>query len=193
MSAGQPWGWHPLADGWASRIVESAQVRPGQFVLDLGAGHGALTRHLVRAGARVLAVELHPRRCAVLRERFTGDPVQVIQTDLRDFRLPHRPFHVVANPPYHLTTDLLHVLLARDSGLVAANLVLQRAAVRELVAGRGPARWRRRWSFAEGLALPRSAFVRPPTGVSRVLIIRRARGEDTPRSWSNAWAAEIIP
>ena len=35
--------------------------RPGELVLDLGAGEGALTAHLVRAGARVVAVELHPR------------------------------------------------------------------------------------------------------------------------------------
>jgi 23S rRNA (adenine-N6)-dimethyltransferase len=143
-------------------------------VLDLGAGHGALTLHLVRAGARVIAVELHPRRCEALRSRFADDPVRVIEADLRDLRVPSRPFRVVANPPYHVTTDLLHLLLARDSALVAADLVLQRAAVRSLLAGRGPARWRRRWSLTEGMALPRSAFLRPPTVDSRVLVIRRS-------------------
>jgi 23S rRNA (adenine-N6)-dimethyltransferase len=99
--------------------------------------------------------------------------VRVVEADLLALRLPRRPFRVVANPPYHLTTDLLHLLLARDSALVAADLVLQRAAVRAIVAGRGPARWRRRWSFAEGMTLPRSAFLRPPTVDSCVLVIRR--------------------
>jgi 23S rRNA (adenine-N6)-dimethyltransferase len=142
-------------------------------VLDVGAGHGALTRHLLRRGAQVLAVELHPQRCAVLRDRFAGEAFRVVETDLRTLRLPRRPFRVVANPPYHLTTELLRLLLARDSALVAADLVLQRAAVRDIVAGRGPARWWRRWTFTAGMALPRSAFLRPPTVDSRVLVIRR--------------------
>lgn len=173
MSAAQ-WGWHPLADSWAGRIVAGAGVSPGELVLDLGAGHGCLTAHLVRAGARVIALELHPRRCAALRSRFADAPVRVVEADLRELRLPSRPFRVVANPPFHLTTDLLHVLLSRDSALVAADVVLQRAAVRSLVNGRGPARWRRRWTLSEGMSLPRSAFVRPPTVDSRVLVIRRA-------------------
>jgi 23S rRNA (adenine-N6)-dimethyltransferase len=153
--------------------VAEAAVRPGELVLDLGAGHGALTTHLVAAGARVLAVELHPGRAQGLRARFAGDPVRVAEVDLRALRLPRRPFRVVANPPYHLTSDLLHLLLGRDSTLAAADLVLQRATVRALATGRGPQRWRRCWSLAEGLSLPRSAFTRPPTVDSRVLSIRR--------------------
>ena len=141
-------------------------------MLDLGAGHGALTRHLIAAGARVLAVELHPQRAQRLRRRFADHPVRVIEADVRALRLPRQPFRVVANPPYHVTSDLLRILLGRDSTLVAADLVLQRAAVRDITAGRGPQRWRRRWSLAEGLSVPRSAFARPPTVDSRVLVIR---------------------
>jgi 23S rRNA (adenine-N6)-dimethyltransferase len=143
-------------------------------VLDLGAGHGALTHHLVRAGAEVLAFELHPRRYEVLRARFAGSAVRVVQADLRCLRLPRRPFRVVANPPYHLTAELLQLLLARDSALVAGDLVLQRGAVRGIVEGRGPARWRRRWTLTEGMALPRAAFLRSPTVDSRLLVIRRS-------------------
>jgi 23S rRNA (adenine-N6)-dimethyltransferase len=166
------WGWHPLTDAWAARIVADASVRPSELVLDIGAGHGALTRHLVAAGARVLAVELHPQRAQRLRERF-GDAVRVIEAEATTLALPHRPFRVVANPPYAITRGLLHRLLSRDSALVAADLVLQRAAVRALVEGRGPARWYRRWTLSPGRPLPRRAFSRPPTVDSQLLLIRR--------------------
>src|SRR5262249_27117743 len=73
------WGWHPLTDEWAARIVADAGVRPGELVLDIGAGRGALTRPLVAAGARVLAVEPHPGRASYLRERFAGHAVTVVE------------------------------------------------------------------------------------------------------------------
>jgi 23S rRNA (adenine-N6)-dimethyltransferase len=171
--AERAWGWHPLTEAWAARIVDDAAVRPGELVLDLGAGNGALTRHLVAAGARVLAVEMHPGRAQRLRDRFAGTPVRILESDICSLRLPRRPFRVVANPPYQVTTALLRLLLAHNSALVAADLVLQRAAVRAIVAGRGSARWWLRWSLVEGRPLPRSAFTRPSTVDSRMLVIRR--------------------
>lgn len=59
-------------------------MRPGELVFDIGAGEGALTAHLVRAGARVVAVELHPRRVGVLRERFPG--ITVVHADAASIR-----------------------------------------------------------------------------------------------------------
>jgi 23S rRNA (adenine-N6)-dimethyltransferase len=135
-------------------------------VLDIGAGEGALTAHLVRAGARVVAVELHPARVRVLRQRFPG--VTVVQGDASSIRLPGRPFRVVASPPYGISASLLRQLLAPESRLVAADLVLQRAVVRKHAA-----RTARRFSLTAGLALPRSAFLPPPRVDSAVLVIRR--------------------
>ena len=160
------WGWHRLADEWAARVVAAAGVRPGELVLDIGAGEGALTAHLVRAGARVVAVELHPRRAVVLRERFPG--ITVVHADAASIRLPGRPFRVVASPPYGISSSLLWTLLAPGSRLLAADLVLQRAVVRKHASG--PAR---RFSLTVGLALPRRAFLPPPHVDSAVLVIRR--------------------
>ena len=143
--------------------------------MDIGAGQGALTRHLVEAGARVLAVELHPGRAQRLRERFADTPVTVIQADALSLRLPHRPFRVVASPPYAISSVLLRVLLGRCSRLVAADLVLQRAVVHRHVD-----RWHgaagqphRRWDARAGRALPRHAFRPAPQVDSAVLVIRR--------------------
>jgi len=98
------WGWHRLDDEWAARIVAAAEVRPGELVLDIGAGTGALTSHLVRAGARVVAVELHPARATLLRQRFPD--ITVVEADARSLPLPRSTFRVVANPPYGITADL---------------------------------------------------------------------------------------
>jgi 23S rRNA (adenine-N6)-dimethyltransferase len=167
------WGWHRLADEWAARIVAEAGVRPGELVLDIGAGEGALTAPLIRAGARVVAVELHPGRAARLRHRF-GD-VTVLHADAASLRLPSRPFRVVASPPYGITASLLGLLLAPGTRLIAADLVLQRAVVHKYASGHGPGAARRARTFrvTAGLALPRRAFRPPPQVDSAVLVIRR--------------------
>ena len=169
------WGWHPLTDEWATRIVADAAVRPGQLVLDIGAGHGALTAELVERGARVIAVELHPARVRHLHGRFAGRPVTVVRADALSIRLPRHPFRVVASPPYAIASPLLRLLLAPSSQLTAADLVLQRAVVRRYTGGRaaGPGRWRRRWRLQEGRPLPRRAFRPSPRVDSAVLVVRR--------------------
>ena len=99
-------------------------------MLDIGAGHGVITEALLTAGARVIAVELHPDRVHVLRARF-GDTAVVVRADAADLRLPRRPYHVVANPPFGATAALLRRLLQPGSRLASAHLVLQeQAAVR---------------------------------------------------------------
>lgn len=178
MAGGRPpaWGWHRLDPRWADRLVALSGVGPGDLVLDVGAGTGALTAPLVEAGARVIAVELHPGRAAELRRRF-GSRVRVIQVDAADLRLPRRPFRVMANPPWGITEALLRRLLHPGSRLVRADLVLQRAAAR---------RWSAvgttgRFSLSEGPSVPRRAFTPPPRTDARVLVAERQRSSGTPR------------
>ncbi len=169
------WGWHPLTDEWATRIVADAAVRSGELVLDVSAGHGALTGELVEGGARVIAVERHPARVRHLCWRFAGLPVSVVQADALSMRLPRGPFRVVASPPYAITSPLLRLLRAPSSQLTAADMMLQRAVVRRYTSGwaAGPGRWRRQWRLQEGRSLPRRAFRPSPRVDSAVLVVRR--------------------
>jgi 23S rRNA (adenine-N6)-dimethyltransferase len=152
-------------------VVAEAGVRPGELVVDIGAGQGALTRYLLEAGARVVAVELHPGRVERLRTLFAGTSITVVRGDALSLRWPGRPFRVVANPPFGMSAALLRILLAPRSQLVAADLVLQRAVVRRCAdeLRRPTSKWRAR----TGLSLPRNAFRPPPKVDSAVLVIRR--------------------
>jgi len=156
--------------------VREAGVTPDRLVLDLGAGDGALTAPLLRAGARVVAVELHPGRAATLRRRFSTDldagRLRVVRADLRDLRPPRRPFHVVASPPYAVGTEAVRLLLGTDL-LTTAHLVLQRAAARRLVERPPRARHARRYRLEVGPGVPRTAFRPPPRVDSAVLVVRR--------------------
>ncbi len=167
--AGARWGFHRLTDQWADRVVAAAGVRPGELVVDLGAGHGALTAALVAAGARVVAVELHPSRVRVLRERFAAAPVRVVRADVADLRLPSRPFRVVANPPFGVTMALLRRLLVPRGALYAADLVLPRGYVRRVEDGPHA----RRWVLSRGLTVPRGGFRPAAPRDAVVLVVRR--------------------
>jgi len=168
------WGWHQLDPRWAERLVADAGVGPGDLVLDIGAGLGALTSPLLEVGARVIAVEAHPGRAAHLRACF-GSELVVVTADARDLRLPRRPFHVVANPPFGIASALLDRLVHQGSRLVQAHVVVQMQVARRWSGPEAPAarRWRRTFHAELGRSVPRSAFRPAPAVNSRVLVLRR--------------------
>jgi 23S rRNA (adenine-N6)-dimethyltransferase len=139
-------------------VVARAGIPDGGLVVDLGAGTGTLTAALVEAGARVIAIELHPARVAALRDRFAGAPVTVVRADLSRARLPRRPFRVIANPPWSLA-ETVRASLLRAPHLVRGDLVLPRWLVHRW-AGRHP-----RIEF--GCSLRAESFTPPaPTGAA---------------------------
>jgi 23S rRNA (adenine-N6)-dimethyltransferase len=150
-------------------------VSPGDLVLDVGAGRGAITKELVRVGAHVVAIELHEQRIAFLREQFDGQPVTVVRADATDLRLPRRPFKVVANPPFGATTALLRRLTSPSSQLERASLVLPAWAARRWAEGRGAGGPRSRQAFvcALGPRVPAHAFRPPPPHEPRILVVSR--------------------
>lgn len=153
-------------------------------MVDVGAGTGALTLPLAAAGARVWAVEADPVWADRLRRAATdaglSDRVRVLTTDLRRLRWPREPYRVVANPPFHHTTELLALLLDRpERGPGRADLLVQREVARKHTAAPPSAlrtaAWAPWWRFELGPAVGRDAFrPRPPVDAQVLTIHRRA-------------------
>lgn len=170
------WGWHQLDSRWVRRLIRAADIQPGDLVVDVGAGTGAITAQLVDHGASVIAVELHPGRAASLRARFADDRVVVVRADGADLRLPRRPFKVVANPPFGICTALLRRLTTPKSKLEVAGIVVPRWAATRWAVGRGVGgvTSRRLFQFHHGPVVPAGAFHPAPPADAAMLLIRRS-------------------
>ena len=141
-------GQHFLKDASvAARVVAAAEPTPGDTVVEVGPGRGALTRRLAGEVARLILVELDSGLAAQLRARYAGDgAIDVIQADARLFdpaQLPglsDGPYKVIGNLPYYAATPIIRRFLesAHPPQLIVA--MVQREVAREMTAEPGDMR-----------------------------------------------------
>lgn len=112
------------------------------MVIEIGPGHGALTDHLIGAGARVVAVELDPRLGETLAIRHADAPgFALIRGDVLDQDIAAlsrgEPARVLANIPYSITGELILRLLLAAPPLRAMTLMVQKEVADRIVARPG--------------------------------------------------------
>ena len=161
----------------------------GQAVMEVGPGPGGLTRALLRAGARVTAIEMD-RRClpalAELAEAFPGQ-LRVIHGDalaIDHAVLMGGPFAVVANLPYNVGTLLFTRWLGGEAwppAWTSLTLMFQQEVAQRITAAPGTSAYGRlavlaQWRSSARLALKvhRSAFTPPPKVMSAIVHLEPA-------------------
>ncbi|WP_350349388.1 16S rRNA (adenine(1518)-N(6)/adenine(1519)-N(6))-dimethyltransferase RsmA [Agromyces sp. G08B096] len=112
------------------RIVQTAGVRPGETVLEIGPGLGSLTLGLLEAGAAVVAVEIDGRLAEQLPHTVTlmqpGTELTVVHEDaLRVTDVPGDPVRLVANLPYNISVPVLLHLLEHVPSLASGIVMVQ--------------------------------------------------------------------
>lgn len=113
--------------GIVDEIVHAAELTPGEPVLEVGPGIGTLTQGLAQSGADVTAIELDRRLLEVLDTTLASyDNVRIVHGDVLKLDVAtimnHKPFKVVANLPYYITTPIIMSLL--ESKLPIERLVV---------------------------------------------------------------------
>ncbi len=137
-------GQNFLVDGNLARAIAADVAELGTDVLELGAGGGALTVHLLDLCARVLAVEVDRNLCAVLtaeygdRSGFTLREDDLARLDWSGVIAAAGARPVVAgNLPYVLTSKVLFALADRQQDIAGAVLMVQKEVAERLVARPG--------------------------------------------------------
>ncbi len=151
----QKLGQHFLSDaGWREEIARAIHVSPhGTEIgsqpspqdfcwIEIGAGHGEMTQHLVRSGGPVYAVELDPPLVARLRKlankhpNLTVVPGDVLKTDLRAISGGRR-IHLYGNLPYYITSPILHHFFSFAELIDQIHIVIQEEVAERLAAQPG--------------------------------------------------------
>lgn len=127
-----------------SRIAATLAISPGESVLEIGAGLGALTEALIEAQARVTAVEKDARFTKVLGDRFKGtENLTLVHSDILHLNLSSfaketpKSLLVVGNLPYSMTSRILEFLVRQRQWVKRAVLTMQREVALRVVASPG--------------------------------------------------------
>ena len=123
-------------------IVHAAELTPGEPVLEVGPGIGTLTQGLAQSGADVTAIELDRRLLEVLDTTLASyDNVRIIHGDVLKLDVPsimnHKPFKVVANLPYYITTPIIMSLLESKLPIERLVVMVQKEVALRMVAKPG--------------------------------------------------------
>jgi 23S rRNA (adenine-N6)-dimethyltransferase len=109
----------------ARQFLTAVRLPPDGLCLEVGAGEGILTTRLAAMTGEVIAYEIDEHLADRLRARTDGrQNVRVVVGDFLAVRPPSRPFQVVGNAPFSLTSPIIDWCL-RASRMTAATLIMQ--------------------------------------------------------------------
>jgi len=177
------WGQNFLGDEQLlGSLAALAGLRPGDWVVELGAGLGHFTRVLAATGARVIAVERDRELVPVLRAELPQ--VEIAEANAKSFDLrgvaarAGRRVVVCGNLPYHLSSPILFHLLDQREAVRRAVLLLQREVAERIAAPAGGRDYGLLSVLVQhvadasiGLSVPRHAFTPPPEVESAALVL----------------------
>jgi 16S rRNA (adenine1518-N6/adenine1519-N6)-dimethyltransferase len=145
MRARKRFGQHFLTNGRiADRIVDSADLDPGDTVLEIGPGKGILTSRLLDRVHTVVAVEIDRDLAGELARTLGGrSGLRIVEGDILAADLPElfrgapARIRVVSNIPYNISSPIVDLLIRNRAIVSRAVLMVQKEVARRLTSAPG--------------------------------------------------------
>ncbi len=137
MKPRKRFGQHFLHDpGVLKRIVEAVDPAPGDAIVEIGPGEGALTRPLLERTGQLTAIEIDRDLAARLAQEFSSRKLAVVTADVLDYDFGVLPagLRIVGNLPYNISTPILFHLARYADRVRDMHFMLQREVVQRMVA-----------------------------------------------------------
>lgn len=124
------------------RIAAVIEPVSGELIVEVGPGRGALTDRLAPSGADVVAIELDDRLVPILETKYAADSnVRILHADVRRVHfaeeLGERPYRVVGNLPYYITSSIVRLFLEQVAQPKEAYFMVQREVAERICAAPG--------------------------------------------------------
>ena len=122
-------------------IIAAGAVAAGDRVLEIGPGFGVLTEELLHAGAHVTAIEYDNKIAEYLKKTIPKKyPHEIIEGDVLQIARPEflealGAYKVIANIPYHITGDIIRLLVESTYPPTVMCLLIQKEVGERLTAG----------------------------------------------------------
>jgi 16S rRNA (adenine1518-N6/adenine1519-N6)-dimethyltransferase len=194
-------GQNFLADRhYVARIVDAVDPAPGDNLVEIGPGLGALTNALIERAGKISAIEIDRDLAARLHERFTADRLALREADALafDFATLGADLRVVGNLPYNISTPLLFHLASYDRLVRDIHVMLQREVVARMTAAPDTADYGRlsvmlqaRFRVSRLFTVPAGAF-RPAPNVESAVTRLLPLGADRPAIADEALFSRIV-
>ncbi|MDQ2927925.1 MAG: 16S rRNA (adenine(1518)-N(6)/adenine(1519)-N(6))-dimethyltransferase RsmA [Pseudomonadota bacterium] len=177
-------GQHFLVDeSVIAAIVAAVAPKPGEVVVEIGPGLGAITRPLLQQGGALIAIELDRDLAARLRRTPGLEVIEadVLRVDFGALAAAHGTarLRIVGNLPYNISTPILFHLLNSIEVVADQHVMLQREVAERIAAAPGGKSYGRlsvmlQWRYAieTVLEVPAQAFEPPPKVESAVVRMR---------------------
>lgn len=145
MYAKRSLGQNFLVDSsYVKKIVDALRIRPGDTILEIGSGRGALTGELLERRANVLAVEIDRSLIPELSDRFGSLPgFRLIEADFLEIDIREilgektAGVKVAANLPYYISTPILRKLFDFRKSFSELVVMLQKEVAERITAPPG--------------------------------------------------------
>jgi 16S rRNA (adenine1518-N6/adenine1519-N6)-dimethyltransferase len=115
------------------KIVETAELKAEDSVVEIGPGIGVLTKELAKHAKKVITVELDKKLLPALKETLANHKnIEVVNIDALQFEPPKTKYKVVANIPYNITSPLINHFLRAENSPSSMTLLVQKEVAEKI-------------------------------------------------------------